>query len=219
MTMRTAHIIVAGAVIGALAASPARAVTTSHLNIRGTSVDVAVGVILPGETAGCTLDTFISLGAATSVEHAGGPPGTSQGAQGFVQMIDSCTGAFAFGSFDVPVGNGLAVGPNSATLNATIVVSTVQFDPDFNVIGFVDRTLVASGLRFDKVKGESLSSNIHSRQTGPGFLSLSNGNGVESPATISGGLSLDGAPILSNPTASFGGSFTTGTQISMTITR
>jgi hypothetical protein len=218
MTMRTSHIIVAGAVIGALASSPAGAVTTSHLNIRGTSASLDVGVTLPGDP-GCTLDTFISLAASSSVEHVGGPPGTSAGAQGFVQMVDSCTGAFAFGSFDVPLGNGFVAGPNGATLNATIVVSMVQFDPDFNVIGFVDRTLVASGLRFDKVQGESFSSNIHSRLTGPGFMSLSNGNGTESPANISGGLSLDGAPILSNPTAGFGGSLSTGTQVSVTIIR
>lgn len=217
--MRTSHIIVAGVVIGALAASPAGAVTTSHLNIRGTSVNLDVGVSLPGDQPGCTLDTFIVLSAASSVEHAGGPPGITKGAQGFVQMVDSCTGAFAFGSFDATLGNGFSVGPNSATLNATIVVTMVQFDPDFNVIGTVDRTLVASGLRFTAVQGQSFSSNIHSRLTGPGFMSLSNGNGTESPATVSGSLSLDGAPILSNPTASVGGSFSTGTQISMSITR
>src|SRR6188474_1114869 len=99
MTMRTSHVAIVGAVIGTLgtfAASPAAAVTTSHLNIRGTSVNLDGGVTLPGDP-GCTLDTFISLSAATSVEHVGGRPATGSGAQGFVQMVDSCTGALAFG--------------------------------------------------------------------------------------------------------------------------
>jgi hypothetical protein len=219
MTMRTSQVIVAGAIIGALASSPAGAVTTSRLNVRGTSVTLDVGVSLPGDQADCTLDTSISLTAATSVAHVGGPPGTGAGAQGFVQMIDSCTGAFAFGSFDVPLGNGLVAGPSSATLDATIVVTMVQFDTDFNAIGTVDRTLVASALRFDAVKGESSASNIHTRLTGPGFMFLSNGNSTESPANVSGSVTLDGAPLLSDPTAGFGGSFQKGTNVSMTITR
>jgi hypothetical protein len=95
----------------------------------------------------------------------------------------------------------------------------VQFDPDSNVVGTVDRTLVASGLRFAAVQGQSSSSSIHSRQVGPGFMSLSNGRSNESPADVSGSLTLDGTPILSNPTASFGGSFSTGTQIAMSISR
>jgi hypothetical protein len=40
-----------------------------------------------------------------------------------------------------------------------------------------------------------------------------------SPADVPGSLTLDGAPILSNPTASFGGSFSTATQIAMSISR
>lgn len=219
--MRTTRVIVSGAVIAtlaALAASPVAAVTTSHLNVRGTSVNLDVSVSLPGDP-GCTLDTFIVLAAATSVEHVGGPPGTSSGAEGFVQMVDSCTGAFAFGSFDAPLGSGFTTGPNSATLNATIVVTMVQFDPDSNVVGTVDRTLVASGLSFVAVQGQSFSSSIHSRLTGPNFLSVSNGRSNESPANVSGSLTLDGTPLLSNPTAGFGGSFQTGTQISMSISR
>jgi len=50
-------------------------------------------------------------------------------------------------------------------------------------------------------------------------MSLSNGRSTESPADVSGSLTLDGAPILSNPTAGVGGSFSTGTQVLMSITR
>jgi len=219
--MRKSHIIVmvAGALIGALASSPAAAVTTSHLNIRGTSVNLDVSALLPGEQSGCQLDTFIVLEAATSVEHVGSNKGTSSGAQGFVQMIDTCTGAFAFGSFDAPLGNGFAIGPHTATLNASIVVSMVQFDPDFNVVGTVDRTLVATGLRFDAIQSESFVAKSHSRLTGPNFITLSNGQSNESPANVSGGLSLDGTPILSQPTAGVSGTFQTGTSISKSITR
>ena len=219
--MRKFHIIVmvAGALIGALASSPAAAVTTSHLNIRGTSVNLDLFATLPGDQPGCTLDTSIVLEAASSVEHVGSNKGTGSGAQGFVQMVDSCTNAFAFGSFDVPLGSGLVIGPHTATVNVTIVVAMVQFDWEFNVVGTVDRTLVASALRFDAIQAESFVAKTHTRLTGPGFITLSNGQSNESPANISGGLSLDGAPLLSNPTAGVSGTFQTATQISKSITR
>ena len=217
--MRTSHVIVASAVLGTLATSPAQAATTSHLNVSGTAVNFDLGASLPGPQPGCTLDTFIVLQAASSVEHVGGSKSTGSGANGFVQQVDSCTGAFAFGSFDVPLATGFSTGPHGATLNASIVVTVTQFDPDFNVIDTVDKTLVASALRFDATQAESFVGRSHSRLTGPNFTSISDGHSNESPADVSGGLTFDGVPLLTNPTAGFSGSFQTATQISISITK
>ena len=212
--MRTSH-IVAGAVLGALATSPAHAATTEHFNVRGTSVDFFTITSLPGGP-NCTVDTLISFNAATSVEHIG-QPGISSGWGGFVQQFDNCTGTTAIGSFNVPLAAGtLSTGAHTATLNASVVITLDVFDPAFEFIGSVDMTLAASGLRFDSIQGESFVGKVHNRFRFPGFSSVSNGHSNESLANLSGGLTFDGASLLTDP-GSFSASFQTSTQIAVTV--
>jgi len=217
--MIKSRVIVITAILCAFGSAPVEAAATSHLNVSGTSINLDVGVLLPGSQSGCPLDTFLTLQAATSVVHVGGPPSSGAGASGFIQQVDTCTGAVAFGSFDAPLGSGFAAGPHGATLNGSIVVTMVELDPEFNVIGTVDKILTASALRLAAIQAESFVAKTHSRLTGPSFISISNGHSNESPASVSGGLTLDGADLLNDPTSGVSGSFQTGVQISMSITR
>lgn len=214
--MRTSNIVFAGAVLGALAMSPAHAATTEHFNVRGTSVDFFTVTSVPGGQPGCTVDTLISFSAANSVEHVG-TPGTSSGWGGFVQQFDNCTGTTGIGSFNVPLGaGGLSTGAHTATLNASVVITLDVFDPDFEFVGSVDKTLTASGLRFNSIQGESFVGKVHTRIRFPNFSQVSNGHSNESPATLSGGLTFDGGSLLTDP-GSFSASFQTSTQILVTV--
>jgi hypothetical protein len=215
MTMRTSHTIVACAVLGALATVPAHAATTEHFNMRGTAVDFFT---VTSVTAGpnCTVDTLISFSAATSVGH-GATPGTSSGWGGFVQQFDNCTGTQAIGSFDAPLAAGnLSTGAHTATLNASVVITLTVFNPEFEVVGSVDKTLTASGLRFDAIQAESFVGKIHNRFRFPNFSSTSSGHSNESPASLSGVLTFDGASLLTDPGSIFA-SFQTSTQIAVTV--
>ena len=134
-----------------------------------------------------------------------------------MQQFDNCTGTTAFGSFNVPLGAGsLSTGAHTATLNASVVITLDVFDPDFEFVGSVDMTLTASGLRFDSIQGESFVGKIHNRFRFPNFSSVSSGHSNESPANLSGGLTFDGASLLTDP-GSFIASFQTSTQISVTV--
>ena len=213
--MRTSHIIVAGAVLGVFATSPAHATTTEHFNVSGTSVDFFTVTSVTGGP-NCTIDTLVSFNAATSVQHIG-KPGISSGWGGFVQQVDNCAGTQAFGSFDAPLAAGsLSAGAHSATLDASVVITLDVFDPNFELVGSVDMTLTASGLRFDAIQGESFVGKIHNRFRFPGFSSTSSGHSNESPANLSGALTFDGASLLTDPGSVFA-SFQTSTQIAVTI--
>ena len=213
--MRTSHIIVAGAVLGALATVPADAATTEHFNMRGTVVDFFTFTSVSGGP-NCTVDTLISFSAATSVGR-GATPGTSSGWSGFVEQFDSCTGTQATGSFDAPLGaGGLSIAGHTATLNASVVITLAVFEPESEVVGSVDMTLTASGLRFAAIQAESFVGKIHNRFRFPNFSSTSSGRSNESPANLSGVLTFDGASLLTDPASIFA-SFHTQTQIAVTV--
>jgi hypothetical protein len=219
-TMRTSKLLLAGAVIGLLSPTAARAATTTHLIQRGTAVDLSLGVSLATSQPDCTLDVSLSLSAATSVEHVGGGGSTSAGANGFMQISDVCNGRVEFGSFDAPLTSAeFTTGSHSGTLNATIVVTMFVFDPSFNFIGTVDRTLVASGLLFDAVNGDNTVGMTHQHARFPGFNSVSNGHTIEKAANLSGSLTLDGQAVLPNPSAGYSASFETSHEVFVDITK
>jgi hypothetical protein len=219
MTMRTKTLFIAGAIIGTLTASSAQAATTTHLVLRGTAADLSLGASLPTTQPDCNLDVSLSLTAATSVQHVEGGGGTGAGAQGFIQINDFCAAAQEFGSFDVALPTGLTTTSRAATLNTTVVVTMSVFDPDFNFVGTVNRTFVFSSLQFDSVSTDTQSSKSHTSSRFPGFFSVSNGQTVERPANLTGGVTLDGQALLPNPTAGYSASFQTSHNVSVTVTK
>jgi hypothetical protein len=197
--MRHQHLTVFLVVLGALFVVPAHATTVQSFNTHGTQATVETGST---DSTGC-VTIFVSLDVAASITHNDGTKNSGSGASGDVQLFNSCTGVNEFGSIFADVGTGFTTGPKSATLNATIVVEMDQFDADFNFIGVVDRTLVASGLTWAADPTETFVARSHTRSTFPGSKSVSDGHSTERFATMSGTLTVDGQDVLSGPFALF----------------
>jgi hypothetical protein len=75
-------------------------------------------------------------------------------------------------------------------------VEMIQFDADFNFIGTINRTLVATKLTWTSDPTETFVSRRHTRETFPGTKSVSNGHSTQHLATMSGALSVDGQDVL-----------------------
>jgi hypothetical protein len=194
-----------------LFAVPAHAAGVQNFSTNGTEATVQTAT---ADNGGCvTVSVFLE--GVTSITRSDGTKSTGSVATGDVQLFNTCTGITEFGSIFADVGTGFSTGAQSATLNATIVVQMFQFDANFNFLGFVDRTLVASGLTWASNPTETFVSRSHSRTTFPGTKSVSNGRSTEHDATISGVLTVDGQNLLS---ASAFALFSTSANSSVTLT-
>lgn len=190
--MRTTHVTVSLALLGTLFAMPADASSVLNFSTSGTQTSLDTGTT---DSTGC-VTIFVSLMPITSITRLDGSKSSGSVATGDVQLFNTCTGISEFGSIFTDVGSAFSAGPLSATLTATIVVEMAQFDADFNLVGFVDRTLVASGLTWTAITQETFVARSHTRQTFPGTKSVSNGHSTEHVATVTGALSVDGQDVL-----------------------
>jgi hypothetical protein len=210
--MRTPSLLSFVVLSGALLAGPAHAASVQNYSTRGTQTTVDSSVT---DSTGC-VNVFVDLVAVTSITRSDGTSSAGSVASGFVQSIDSCTGAVEFGSIFADVGAGFSAGPKSATLNASIVVTMTQFDSDFHLLGTVDRTLVASGLTWTSDQIDTWVAKSHSRTAFPGTKSVSNSQSTTHGASLSGALTLDGQNVLSPDASSL---FETSSNGSVTVTK
>jgi hypothetical protein len=210
-TRLTSSVVFLG-LLGAFAA-PAHATTTvQNFSTSGTQVTVDTGTT---DSTGC-VTIFVDLAAVTSMTRSDGTKSSGSFVSGEVQLFNSCTGVVEFGSIFADVGTGFSAGSKSATLNATIVVEMDQFDADFNFLGVVDRTLVASALTWTPISGETFVARSHTRETFPGSKSVSNGQGVDRVSNVTGGLTVDGQDVLVPGTLAF---LETSSSNSVTLTK
>src|SRR5215471_11354107 len=217
--MRTSKLILAfGAVLAAFAQSPAQAASTSHLVISGTAAEIHLGAWQPPTPDGCVASLNVSLTAATSVGHSDYGGFNGAGANGFITSYH-CDGTVEYGYIDVPLSSGIATGPHSVTVNATIVVTMIVFDQFFNFIGTVDRTLVASSLVFDTQSSNTDSFKYHHHSRFPTFKSVSDGHSVQKDATVSGSLTFDGQSLLDPTSSAYDANIGTSHQVYVTVNR
>ena len=213
--MRTTHLTPSVLFLGLLGAfaAPAHATTgVQNFSTSGTQVTLDTGTT---DSTGC-VTIFVGLEADTTMTRSDGTKSSGSFATGDVQLFNSCTGVNEFGSIFADVGTGFSAGNKSATLTATIVVEMEQFDADFNFIGVVDRTLVASALTWTSISSETFVARSHTRDTFPGTKSVSNGQSLEHVANVTGGLSVDGQDVLVPGTLAF---FATSSNSSVTLTK
>lgn len=204
-----------GLVVGALSFTlvpRARAATTTHFTEKGTTANLNLTVSLPTATVGCTIDVWLVLTAASSVERANGTSG--MGVSGFLQRADNCAGVIEFGSFNQSLTSGFSTAAHSASLATTIPVSMDTFA---GVAGSVTRSLVVA-LQFQDTPGDTVASKSHSRITAPNIKLISNGQSVFKLATISGQVTLDGTSLITAGEVSHA-SIETSSAISVDITR
>jgi hypothetical protein len=212
--MRT-PLFICGPVLGLLALSAplVHATSVTRVATSGTTANLNLVVSTPGSRSNCTVDLWVSLTAATSVQRSNNT--TSTGAIGFVQRVDTCTDEFEFGSFNVSLpSTAFTSGSGTADLTATIPVTLDSFGP---AGGTVNRTLIAT-LHFQNVENNSVASRSFGRISAPSFLLVTRSRSIFNAASVTGQLTLDGQNLVTAP-AALDGSIETGSSATIDITR
>jgi hypothetical protein len=216
MNMRTLCCIrglVFGVLLLALSVPRARAATVTRVVTSGTTANLNLVVSTPGARPDCTVDVWVVLIAATSVQRSNNT--TSVGALGFVQRVDNCTDEFEFGSFNVSLpATAFTTGTGTAALNATIPVTFDLFSPGG---GTVTRTLVAT-LRYQNLENNSVASRSFGRISAPSFLMVTRSRSIFNAVSVTGQLTLDGNNLVT-PQASIDSGIETATSATIDITR
>jgi hypothetical protein len=198
----------------ALSVPVARAATVTRVLVSGTTANLNLVVSTPGARPDCTIDFWVTLMASATVQRSDGTAST--GAIGFVQRLDNCTDLTEFGSFNAALpASAFASTASTVTVNATIPVAMQSLGPDGAI---VNRTLVATGLKFTNVENNSVSSRSFGLTKAPGFTLISRGSTVFNAASVAGTLSMDGRNLITSQAMSTN-SIETGTSATIDITK